>query len=284
MEQKKDIRRGEMWYISAPNHNPASTPLGRPAIVLSNDKACAAAPEIAAVYTTTNLAKSVFRENVHLFSPERECTARCNGVPLIPRGWFQYKMCNISDEELKAIEKGLFFALDISVDEELHGLKRQLSFYKALYRETLNELARKQLAEDVAAEVAAMRDPAVELPEPSEEEAELAELERQLMELEQLGPMEPVEPELTEIEPELTEAEPEFTEDELPAPKKVVNVNTASWWQMHRHFEIDQDTAREIVGEKIKRGGRFQTVEEVMELRCLSKKDVKKMAGRVSVE
>ena len=290
MEPRKEIKRGEMWYISAPNSNPASAALGRPAIVLSNDKACAAAPEIAVVYTTTNMAKSVLRDNVPVFSPERDSTARCNGVPLIPRQWFQYKMCDISEEELRAIEKGLFYALDISVDEEMRDLKRQLSFYKALYRETLNELARKTLDDDLAAMMDEMRHPGVvqvtaedlinntytvpveeEQPTPSEptEEDELAELERQLAELEAEEPTEP------------DPADP--TDPAEEPPKKMVNVNNASWWDLHRKFGIDQDTARAIIGERIRAKGRFQSVEEVLNLRCLSKKDIKKMEGRIEL-
>ena len=291
MEQKKEIKRGEMWYISTPNSNPASAALGRPAIVLSNEKACASAPEIAVVYCTTNVAKEAYRENVPLSTPERAGTARCNGVPLIPRQWFQYKMCNISEEELRAIEKGLFYALDISVDEEMRSLKRQLSFYKALYRETLNELARKQLAEDlemltfekryprevyITAEDLVDCTPVVPTEPVAEakptEEDELAELERQLAELEAVEPTEPDPADPTDP-----------TDPTEKPPKKMVNVNNATWWDLHRKFGIDQDTAKEIVGERMKAKGRFQSVEEVLNLRCLSKKDAKKMAGRIEL-
>ena len=287
MEPKKEIKRGEMWYISAPNTNPASAALGRPG-VMTNDKGCNN-PEIAVVYCTTNTTGSGKPENALLTSPNRECMARCTGTVMIPRGWFQSKMCNITEDEMKDIERGLLYALGISVAREIRELKGQLSFYKALYRETLDELPRKHLAEDLAALTKEIRsfsvayvtaehltEPTEEeqtAPEPTEEE-ELAELERQLAELEQLGPE----------EVELSEPEPTVEEDEPPAPKKLVNVNTASWWELHRKFEIDQDTAKQIVGEKIKRNGRFQTVEEVLELRCLSKKDIKKMEGRITVE
>ena len=279
MEPRKEIRRGEMWYISAPNSNPASAALGRPGVVMTSDKGCNN-PEIAVVYCTTNTTGSGKPENALLTSPNRECMARCTGTVMIPRGWFQSKMCDITEDEMKDIERGLLYALDISVAEELRDLKRQLSFYKALYRETLNELARKTLADDLSALTDEMRTPNAvcageedlvedEQPTPEQtEEEELAELERQLAELEQIEPVEDEQP---------------APEPEPDKPKKLVNVNEATWWELHRKFEIDQDTAKEIIGEKIKRGGRFQTVEEVLNLRCLSKKDVKKMDGRIEL-
>lgn len=291
-EEVKTIKRGEMWYIA----NPKTPALGRPGIVLSNEKGCAVAPDIAVVWVTTNTFIGKNRENVRLRTPKRESVARCGCVAPVPRNQFQYVMCDISAEEMQEIEKAIHWALDFKTDETENDLTviKERDLYKTLYFEVLRELAKKQIEAELPVMVELERE-AAEYEEPEEE---LVEEIEEVVEVEEDD--EPEENPVVIIEPApvVEDWEDDFPESlEKPEPKKrkkkaksssgtkstnkkKVNINKVTAHEIQCSLGFGRETAESIVSYR-HRNGRFTCMDDLAKVRRMGKKNMEKLEGRI---
>lgn len=304
-EDVKTFKRGEMWYIA----NLKTPSLGRPGIILSNEKGCIHAPELSVVWTTTNMTIAKNRENVRLTTPQRNSVARCGCVAPVARNLFQYKMCDISPEEMLQIEKAVRWALDFKSDVGVTDLTllKERDMYKTLYFEVLRELAKKQIAEELpimveleqeAAQFESEPEPEFVEEEPVAEEV-IEEVIEEVVEIEEdSAPEEPEEPEKSEEiedfedeeymspeslmkpEPKKRKKKPKSSSGTKSTNKKKVNINRCTAYDLQCAFGFGRDTALVLIGHR-NRYGNFTSMEEIAAVRRMGKTNMKKLEGRI---
>ena len=146
------MRRGDIFYCTDPvTHGDVIWPEGRPCVIVS-------APEIAesegnrvvqVVFLTTQ-PKRNYPSRVRITSSGREATALCDQIVAIPKESLGTKVGTCTEEDMRAIERGMLAGLGIaeqpegpSVDDDTELVTRltaERDTYKAMHEQLLSRL------------------------------------------------------------------------------------------------------------------------------------------------
>lgn len=114
MQQTKQIRRGDIFYIDNNGHQTVGSEqgAGRPAIIVSNDKANRYSPVVLVVYLTTQ-PKEDLPTHVAITSTKRKSTALCEQVTPVSVSRIGDYSGTASSKEMKMIDVALMVALAV---------------------------------------------------------------------------------------------------------------------------------------------------------------------------
>ena len=116
MEQREEnIFRGEIYYVYPSGNGIGSEQsAGRPAIVVSNDKANQYSPVIEMVYLTTQ-PKNSLPTHVDILSAERPSIALCEQVHSVSKSRIGMFVAQCTDKEMAMIDAALCVSLGIEM-------------------------------------------------------------------------------------------------------------------------------------------------------------------------
>lgn len=111
------IRRGEIYHIKAGNTTTTGYEMWpeRPAVIISNDVACEKAGFVNVIYLTTQKRnKKPLPTHIEVMSGDKNATALCEQIYAVDKSRIGFKIGEITEEEMKNIEKAVMFSLGIS--------------------------------------------------------------------------------------------------------------------------------------------------------------------------
>lgn len=155
--REEEILRGEIYYVYPSGGVGSEQTAGRPAIVVSNDKANKYSPVIEMVYLTTQ-EKTSLPTHVDITSAERPSIALCEQVHSVSKSRLGGFIAKCTDGEMAMIDGALCVSLGIELhakpepkkaipppekvapDAEKQALQRDVELWKALYQGLLDKL------------------------------------------------------------------------------------------------------------------------------------------------
>ena len=156
--REEEIFRGEIYYVYPSGGGVGSEQsAGRPAIVVSNDKANQHSPVIEMVYLTTQ-PKNSLPTHVDITSAERPSIALCEQIHSVSKNRVGGFIAKCTDREMAMIDGALCVSLGIELqatpesqkvipppakladDSEKQALRRDVELWKGLYHGLLDKL------------------------------------------------------------------------------------------------------------------------------------------------
>ena len=156
--REEEIYRGEIYYVYPSGGGAGSEQAaGRPAIVVSNDKANQYSPVIEMVYLTTQ-PKNSLPTHVDITSAVRPSIALCEQVHSVAKNRIGGFIAKCTDREMAMIDGALCVSLGIELqatpelqkaipptakpadDDEKQALRRDVELWKGLYHGLLDKL------------------------------------------------------------------------------------------------------------------------------------------------
>lgn len=156
--REEEIFRGEIYYVYPSGGGIGSEQTaGRPAIVVSNDKANQYSPVIEMVYLTTQ-PKNSLPTHVDITSAERPSIALCEQIHSVAKTRIGEFIARCTDREMAMIDGALCVSLGIELqaapeqqkipppsakvasDVEKQALQRDVELWKGLYHSLLDKL------------------------------------------------------------------------------------------------------------------------------------------------
>lgn len=111
------IKRKEIYHINAGNTTTTGYEMWpeRPAIIISNDVACEKAGFVNIIYLTTQRKnKKPLPTHIPVLSGDKTAIALCEQIYAVDKSRIGFKIGEITEEEMKEIEKAIMFSLGIS--------------------------------------------------------------------------------------------------------------------------------------------------------------------------
>lgn len=155
--REEEILRGEIYYVYPSGGGVGSEQsAGRPAIVVSNDKANQYSPVIEMVYLTTQ-SKNSLPTHVDITSAERPSIALCEQIHSVSKNRVGGFIAKCTDREMAMLDGALCVSLGIELqatpepqkvispakpadDGEKQALRRDVELWKGLYQGLLDKL------------------------------------------------------------------------------------------------------------------------------------------------
>lgn len=273
---KMEFARGEVWYVSAEPISAGVTSLGRWVVIVTSDYGCKTSPSLLCVPMTTQLNGQHRSVNTLVESGERKRVALGNQVTPIPKNMFRYKDSCLTAKEMEQVEMCVLIAMGIKEREDKSEDKSaeltvERDLYKRLYEKALEQLCELRFVRDEQPEAETV----IEVPV----EAEVDEY---------AYPEEPLYLEEAEVSDEpidLSKPEPKVRKKKRGEPgvktgKHTVNVNNATWYDLHTKLGLGQTVAKRIIGAR-KKLGRFTCEEELACVQGMGRNNLRKIEGRI---
>ena len=155
--REEEIFRGEIYYVYPSSGVGSEQSAGRPAIVVSNDKANQHSPVIEMVYLTTQ-PKNSLPTHVDITSAERPSIELCEQIHSVSKNRIGGFIAKCTDREMAMIDGALCVSLGIELqampelqkvipppakpadDGEKQALRRDVELWKGLYHGLLDKL------------------------------------------------------------------------------------------------------------------------------------------------
>lgn len=119
--RKQDFKRGGIYMVDLGLHKQTShIQQGlRPCIVLTSEAGCVFSPVLSVIPTTSKELKRIYPTQLHLTPNESNklngaTTALCEQIVTVPKDRFQFKIGDLSKEELDELMNKLSYALGLS--------------------------------------------------------------------------------------------------------------------------------------------------------------------------
>jgi mRNA interferase MazF len=144
--QQNDVMRGEVYYFRYNDSVGSEIGIGRPGVIVSNDRGNKNSPVVNVIMMTTT--PKNMDVTVKLHTPKKQSWALCNQIFTYDKQRLGTYMCILDDEEMGAIDEGLRKALalgsEVEEDEEYEEsdeiveLTAERDLYKRLYERVLD--------------------------------------------------------------------------------------------------------------------------------------------------
>ena len=162
MVEEKEIRRGDVWWISAGTGSDWEQNFGRPAVVISGDTGNMKSEEaIVAFVTSTPSRPSPICPKVEF--PEGSRRVLCHKIFTVKQDRFDRKICTLTESEMIRVSGALAVAMCIpqypakpvidapktSVDET-EALRCERDMWQRMYQTVIDQLVEMRVAADLA--------------------------------------------------------------------------------------------------------------------------------------
>lgn len=170
--QTRPFKRGDVYYIDFGNAVGSEQTVGRPGVIICNDKHCNAAPTLVVAYATTQGQHANLPTVVRLTTMKRESWVKLTDIATVDKSRCRTYMCTLSETEMSAVDKAIAIQFDIPYgfveaptnNAEKEALEKQLQekeqaefeltaerdYYKRLYEAALNRFVDGRLNQDLS--------------------------------------------------------------------------------------------------------------------------------------
>jgi len=115
------ILRGQIYYVNEEEVSGSEQEGDRPAVVVSNDTGNKYAPIVIVVYLTAQKKKPM-PTHVRINSAKRPSIALCEQIDTVDKGRIGKHIGQVSDDEMKAMERALLVSLGIELTHKTNML------------------------------------------------------------------------------------------------------------------------------------------------------------------
>ena len=263
-ERVKELRRGDVYYITSGSDEYCGMKMGRPAVVVSSDMGLEKnKATVMVIFCTTNLER-FGSHYVKLTSTARVSLAKCNEIFTVERANVGDYMCTLNEFEMKKIDEQISWCLGLSLgynepedEEEIEyedeiepaeaedyedenvALRVENSLYKKLYEKAMEQLVELKFSRECV---------------PTEPIKEVAPAPKKTVKVE------------TVAEPPIVKA----------------NVNTDTVQEIVQKIGLNMHTAREIVRYRRVHGG-YRTLEDLLICPRIGKVSLEKWRDKFEV-
>jgi mRNA interferase MazF len=287
MDEKIELKRGQMWKVLFGDGVGAEIKVTRPGIIISSDIGNATSTVVTVVYTTTTPRKGSVTAEINSCSRLRSF-ALCNQIDTIDKSRLSQCYGSVTESEMAAIDlcvrKALALPLkvenDISVFQReieqlksnVSGLEVELAVYKRLYERALDKIVEDRFTKDLTPEPEIVAEPEIIAePEPELDLTGLAEKFNVLDErLEQKRrgrqPKEKIETPKVRAPKEKIETPSGRRPWSKPKDDWITaNINTDTMDEIHEKTGLGRETCRAIVAYRNKHGA-FKDVSDLLNI------------------
>ena len=275
MDEKIELKRGQMWKVMFGDGVGSEMKVTRPGIIVSSDIGNEVSSLVTVVYTTTTPKKGSVTAEINSCSRLRSF-ALCNQIDTIDKSRLSQCYGSVTESEMAAIDLCIRRALslplkvenDISVFQReieqlksnVSGLEVELAVYKRLYERALDKIVEDRFTKDLAPEPEIVAEPEIIAePEPELDLTGLAEkfkvLDERLEQKRRGGP-----PKEKVEEPKVRKPYSKPKDDWITA-----NINTDTMDEIHEKTGLGIQTCKEIVAYRRKHG-EFKDVSDLLNI------------------
>ena len=278
-ELERVIKRGNVYWIrSTDDWNTTASPMGRPAVVVSNDFGNEHGSNVNVVFTTTG-GKPMFC-NVPISCTSKPCSAMCNKVATVDKGQIGNILGIVNDDEMRQIDAALAHCLGLvlhkrDVDDALEAAKAQIAGLEEELLAKKVEIAMAEKMYDKALEMLAGVHLTKDLQSPVQKKTEV------------------VTPKIPRIVPDEQEVDEDLERtartrattvimDDLEYHGEKVNINTASAMDIANKTGLSVTVAYSITGTR-KRNGPYASVSDLLNVAKFTQRHMDKYGKMLTV-
>lgn len=275
VELERNIRRGEVYWIRSSDTWGYETASSRPGLVVNSQFGIEHSPVVTIVYCTTQC-KNVSC-NVDLSTMGKPSQALCNQIYTVDKSRFGNKVGYATDDEMNRVDEALAMCLGLrlhkreldesleiekarvaGLEEELMAKRIEIAMVEKMYDKALEMLAGVKLTKDL------------QTPVQKKTETVKAKI-----------------PRIVDDEPEIDEEIERRAEVRPDAPAEVpnkakVNVNEATWKELHEITGMSETLAHYISGYR-KKHGPYGSLNDLLKVDRFSQTHLDKFGNMLTV-